>query len=136
VFAAATHFRITIRGRGGHAASPHETVDPIVVAAHAIVALQTVVSRSVDPSETAVFSIGRVQGGVRGNVIPNECWMSGTIRTYEARVLARMLARIGTGARVFDAVLADGAGVDDGCVPDPGVRLEPDVVFNERAPAR
>jgi amidohydrolase len=94
VFAAATHFRITIRGRGGHAASPHETVDPIVVAAHVIVALQTVVSRSVDPSETAVFSIGRVQGGVRGNVIPNECWMSGTIRTYEARVLSRMLARI------------------------------------------
>jgi amidohydrolase len=48
----------------------------------------------VNPSETAVFSIGRIQGGVRGNVIPNECWMSGTIRTYEARVLGGMLKRI------------------------------------------
>ena len=54
IFAAATHFRIIIKGRGGHASAPHQTVDPIVVAAHAIVALQTVVSRTVDPEETAV----------------------------------------------------------------------------------
>ena len=94
VFAAATHFRIIIRGHGGHAAAPHETVDPIVVAAHAIVALQTVVSRSVDPAETVVLSVGRIQGGVRGNIIPNECWMTGTIRTYEDQVLKRVLRRV------------------------------------------
>ncbi len=94
IFAAATHFRIIIRGRGGHAAAPHQTVDPIVVAAQAITALQTVVSRSVDPEARAVFTIGRIEGGVRGNIIPNEVMMSGTIRTFDAGVLKRMLRRI------------------------------------------
>ena len=94
IFAAATHFRIIIRGRGGHASAPHQTVDPIVVAAQAIVALQTVVSRSVDPEQTAVFTIGRIEGGVRGNIIPNEVMMSGTIRTFEAAVLKRVLERV------------------------------------------
>jgi amidohydrolase len=94
VFAAATHFRIIIRGRGGHASAPHETVDPIVVAAHAVVALQTVVSRSIDPESTAVFTIGRIQGGVRGNIIPSEVMMSGTVRTFEDDVLARVLRRV------------------------------------------
>jgi amidohydrolase len=94
IFATSTHFRIKIFGRGGHASAPHQTVDTIVVAAHAIVALQTVVSRSVDPEHTAVFTIGRVQGGDRGNIIPNEVMMSGTIRTFEAHVLKRALTRI------------------------------------------
>ncbi len=94
VFAAATHLRIIIRGRGGHASAPHQTVDPIVVAAHAIVALQTVVSRAVDPEQTAVFTIGRIEGGVRGNIIPNEVMMSGTIRTFDADVLKRVLTRV------------------------------------------
>ena len=93
VFAAATHFRIIIRGRGGHAAAPHEAVDPIVVAAHAVTALQTVVSRGVNPADEAVFTIGRIQGGVRGNIIPNEVMMSGTIRTFEPHVLERVLRR-------------------------------------------
>ncbi|MBI5288764.1 MAG: amidohydrolase, partial [Chloroflexi bacterium] len=94
IFAAATHFRIIIRGRGGHASAPHQTVDPIVVSAHAIVALQTVVSRSVDPAETAVVTVGRIEGGVRGNIIPNEVMLTGTIRTFEPRVLSRVLRRV------------------------------------------
>lgn len=93
-FAAGTHFRIIIRGRGGHASSPQDTVDPIVVAAHAIVALQTVVSRSVAASEEAVLTIGRLEGGNRGNIIPDEVMMSGTVRTFEERVLDRVLARM------------------------------------------
>jgi amidohydrolase len=93
IFAAATHFRIRILGRGGHASAPHATVDPIVVAAHAVVALQTVVSRSIDPSETAVLTVGRIQGGVRGNIIPDEVMMSGTIRAFEDRVTGRIIAR-------------------------------------------
>ncbi len=94
IMAAATHFRIIIRGRGGHAAEPHVSIDPIVVAAHAIVALQTVVSRSVHPAETAVVTIGRIEGGKRGNIIPNEVMMSGTVRTYEPPVLERVLSRM------------------------------------------
>jgi amidohydrolase len=93
VFAAATHFRIIVRGRGGHAAAPHETVDPIVVAAHVVTALQSVVSRGVSPDDAAVLTIGRIEGGVRGNIIPNEVMMSGTIRTFEKSVLERVLAR-------------------------------------------
>jgi amidohydrolase len=94
MFAAATHFRIIIRGRGGHASAPHQTIDPVVIAAHAIVALQTVVSRAVDPEETAVLSIGRLEAGNRGNIIPEQALMSGTIRTFEPRVLERVLDRI------------------------------------------
>jgi amidohydrolase len=94
VFAAATHFRIIIRGRGGHASAPQETVDPIVVAGHAVVALQTIVSRNIDPESTAVLTIGRIQGGVRGNIIPNEVMMSGTIRTFDDGLLAHMLRRV------------------------------------------
>ncbi len=93
IFAAATHFRIIIRGRGGHASAPHDTVDPIVVAAHAITALQTIVSRNVRASDTAVLTIGRIEGGVRGNVIPDEVMMSGTIRTFDADVLELVLKR-------------------------------------------
>ncbi len=93
VFAASTHFRIIIRGQGGHASAPHTAVDPIVVAAYAVVALQTVVSRAVNPEETAVLTIGRIQGGVRGNIIPNEVMMSGTVRTFEHAVQERVLER-------------------------------------------
>ena len=94
LFAAATHFRIIVRGRGGHAATPHETIDPIVIAAHVVVALQTVVSRSVDPAQTAVLTVGRLEAGVRGNIIPSEAMMSGTVRTFEPRVLERVLRRM------------------------------------------
>ncbi|MEX0750013.1 MAG: M20 family metallopeptidase [Dehalococcoidia bacterium] len=94
IFAAATHFRIIVRGRGGHAAAPQETIDPILVASHVVVALQSVVSRSVDPAATAVVTVGRFEAGVRGNIIPNEVMMSGTVRTYEKPVLDRILQRM------------------------------------------
>jgi amidohydrolase len=94
IFAAATHFRIIIRGRGGHAAAPHQAIDPIVIAAHTIVALQTIVSRSIDPEETVVVSVGRVDAGVRGNIIPNEVMMTGTVRTFSDETLTRVLRRM------------------------------------------
>ena len=59
----------------------------------AVTALQTVVSRAVDPARTAVLTIGRIEGGVRGNIIPNEVMMSGTIRTFQREVLERVLKR-------------------------------------------
>ncbi len=91
IFAAATHFRIIVRGRGGHASAPQGTIDPIVVAAHVITALQTVVSRAVDPAATAVLTIGRLEGGARGNIIPSEVKMSGTMRAFDAGVMRRMI---------------------------------------------
>jgi amidohydrolase len=94
IMAAATHFRIIIRGQGGHASAPQASIDPIVVAAHVIIALQTIVSRSIDPAETAVLTVGRLEGGRRGNIIPNEVMMSGTVRTFENAVCDRVLTRM------------------------------------------
>lgn len=93
-FASPTSITITINGRGGHAAAPHQSVDAVVVAAHAIVALQTIVSRSVAPSDTAVLTIGTLQAGFRSNVIAESATLSGTIRTYHERVRDQMLARV------------------------------------------
>jgi amidohydrolase len=92
-FAAPTAFRITIEGRGGHAAAPHQSVDAVVVAAHVITALQTVVSRSMAPSETAVLTVGKVSGGFRGNVIAESALLTGTIRSYTDAVRETMLRR-------------------------------------------
>lgn len=92
-FAAPTAFRITINGRGGHAAAPQQSVDAVVVAAHVITALQTVVSRSVAPSDAAVLTVGKVTGGFRGNVIAESATMSGTIRSYTDLIRETMLRR-------------------------------------------
>lgn len=92
-FAAPTAFRISIEGRGGHAAAPHQSIDAVVVAAHVITALQTVVSRSVAPSESAVLTVGKVAGGFRGNVIAESATMTGTIRSYTDAVRHAMLRR-------------------------------------------
>ena len=93
-FASPTSLRITITGRGGHAASPHQSVDAVVVAAHVITALQTVVSRSLPPLETAVLTIGKMEAGFRGNVIAESAELRGTIRTYSDRVRAKMVAKV------------------------------------------
>ena len=92
-FAAPTAFRITIEGRGGHAAAPHQSVDAVVVAAHVVTALQTVVSRSMSPADAAVLTVGKIAGGFRGNVIAESATMTGTIRTYTDAVREGMLRR-------------------------------------------
>lgn len=93
-FASPTSLRIAIEGRGGHAASPHQSVDAVVVAAHVITALQTVVSRSLPPLESGVLTIGKLEAGFRGNVIAASAELRGTLRTYRERVRDRLLARV------------------------------------------
>lgn len=93
-FAAPTWFQVTINGTGGHAAAPHLGVDAIVVAAHVITALQSVVSRSVAPSDSAVLTIGTVAAGYRWNVIADSATLTGTIRAYSDHVTERMLERV------------------------------------------
>jgi amidohydrolase len=83
VMAAADTFRIAVRGKGGHAALPHRSVDPVLAAAQLVTALQTVVSRSVDPQEPAVLSVCRIAGGQATNVIPDEVVLEGTARYFE-----------------------------------------------------
>ena len=80
--ASADTFDITIRGKQVHAANPDLGIDPIVVSASCITALQTVRSRRIDPNETMVLSIGAIHGGNRHNIIPNEVVLQGTLRTF------------------------------------------------------
>ncbi|GAB4333509.1 MAG: amidohydrolase [Dehalococcoidia bacterium] len=94
-FAAPTFFRVVIRGKGGHAAAPQQAIDAVVVAAHAILALQTVVSRSVPPLETALLTVGKAEAGYRANVIAETATLEGTIRTYTDATRALMLRRTG-----------------------------------------
>ena len=92
-------FKITLTGTAGHAALPETTRDPIVAMGHLIVALQTIVSRNVDPMESAVVSIGQVHGGLAANQIPTNVFIEGTFRTFIPAIRERVLARIGAIAR-------------------------------------
>jgi len=94
VMAAAEKWTCTVRGKGGHGALPHQTVDPIVATAQIVAALQSVVSRNVSPLETAVVTVGTVHGGDAFNVIPAQVDLSGTIRTYSPQVRETVLRRV------------------------------------------
>ncbi|MDI4646455.1 M20 metallopeptidase family protein [Cohnella hashimotonis] len=87
-------FEIEIRGRGGHGGLPHEARDALVAGAHLVVALQTVVSRSVDPLEAAVLSIGQIRAGTARNVIADNCKLSGTVRSFDPRVRELVRSRM------------------------------------------
>jgi amidohydrolase len=80
--AAVDRFRVTVRGKGGHAAYPHRSVDPVLVAAHIITALQSIVARNVDPLDAAVVTVARIQSGTAFNIIPPEAHLEGTVRTF------------------------------------------------------
>lgn len=92
-FASPTQFQVEITARGGHAAAPHQSVDAVVVAAHCVTALQTIVSRSVSPLDSAVLTIGTLKAGYRSNIIAESATMTGTIRSYTDAVRATMLRR-------------------------------------------
>lgn len=97
LMAAPDMVRITITGSGGHAAQPHITVDPVAVAAQVITNLQHVVSRNVDPLQSAVVSITRIAGGTTHNVIPGSVEMEGTVRTFDESLrteMPRLIERI------------------------------------------
>jgi amidohydrolase len=84
--AAQNEFAARIVGRGGHGAIPQTTIDPIVAAAQAVTALQSIVSRNVDPVETAVVTVGSLHAGSAHNVIPDEARLQGTIRSFSEEV--------------------------------------------------
>jgi hippurate hydrolase len=100
IMASTDRIDIEIVGRGGHAARPHECIDPVVVGAQLIGALQTIVSRSLDPLEAAVVSITQFEAGAAFNVIPERVRLAGTARTLAAAVRDRLESRI--------AAIADG----------------------------
>lgn len=91
LLAATDDFDVIIRGTQAHAAYPHLGADPIVAASHVVLALQTFVSRNVEPADNAVLTVGQIQAGTANNIIPETCRIVGTIRTL--RDSTRMLAR-------------------------------------------
>lgn len=84
--AAADFFELTIQGKGGHGASPHETIDQIVAAAQFVFGVQPIVSRNTDPIESAVITIGKIESGTVGNVIPDKAHLTGTVRTFNPAI--------------------------------------------------
>jgi amidohydrolase len=87
VMASSNEFKITIRGKGGHAAMPHNAIDPVVVASQLVLGFQTIISRNVKPIDAAVISVTMVHAGEATNVIPNHCELQGTVRTFSLDVL-------------------------------------------------
>lgn len=110
---------IKVFGTGGHGAYPHKTTDPVVIASHIVTALQTLVSRNVDPQEPAVVTVGSIQSGAKHNIISDEAIMKLTVRTYSddvRQILLDGIVRIANGqAATFGA-------------PDPEVEFETDYI--------
>jgi amidohydrolase len=94
IMAATDRFYITISGQGGHAARPQQTIDPIIVAAQMVTALQTIVSRNIDPLEAAVLSVTMIEAGEADNVISQSAKITGTVRTLNGDVQDFIEARL------------------------------------------
>jgi hippurate hydrolase len=90
----ADSLRITIYGKGGHGSAPHTTIDPIVIAARTILALQTITSREVKPGEMAVITVGYIQAGTKNNIIPDHAELGLTVRTFKPEIRKQILAAI------------------------------------------
>jgi len=105
-------FTIRIRGKGGHAAMPQDTADPILAAAHVVTALQSLVSRTADPFDHLVVSVTRISAGTASNVIPEEAVLSGTVRSMGGRLHAEMPDRLTAVANSVAGGLGCAATVD------------------------
>lgn len=94
LLAGADAFTITVEGRGAHAARPHQSIDPVVVGAQIVIAVQTLVSREVDPTVPAVVTIGSFNAGNRSNVIADRAVLKGTIRAFDDALFAHLENRL------------------------------------------
>jgi amidohydrolase len=121
---------VTIFGKGGHGAYPHKTVDPIVIGARLVTALQTIVAREKDPLEPAVVTVGSFHAGTKHNIIPDEAKLQLTVRAYKGEVRKKLLVAIGRIARAEAAAA--------GAPREPEVKVEEgiDATFNDPALTR
>lgn len=95
IMASSDEFHITITGKGGHAAMPNQCIDPLVIAAEAVLAIQTIITRHIDPLQPAVISVTNFQAGTgASNIIANDAKLIGTVRTFDNDVRARIEKRI------------------------------------------
>ena len=94
IMAATAEFTIRVKGWGSHAAMPHKGIDPVVIAAQLVTALQTIASRNTDPLDAVVVSVTRIHGGEAYNIIPEEVELAGTVRTLKETVAERTEQRM------------------------------------------
>lgn len=126
VFASADSFVMTLHGRGGHAASPHEAVDPIVITAQVVMALQTLISRESSPFRPAIVTIGQVQAGTTYNIIPETSLLRGTVRAFPHQHRLYLLRRLEEISQGVATALGGSCSIEwnDGCsscVNDPAI---------------
>jgi amidohydrolase len=125
---------VRIYGRGGHGARPETTIDPIVIAARTVLALQTIVSREVSPFDAAVISVGSIHGGTKNNVIPDEVTLQLTVRSFTDPVRRQLLAAI---ERIVKAEAAAGGATREPTIerPQSAVALVNDSALTQRVSA-
>ena len=124
---------ILVRGVGGHGSAPHTTKDPVVLAAEIVLALQTIVSREIKPGTVAVVTVGTIHGGLKRNIISDEVKLELTLRSFDDKVMAHLIASI----RRICAGIAQAAGVPEDRLPV--ITLTPEsvsVTSNDSALAR
>jgi hippurate hydrolase len=107
---------IIVRGKGGHGAAPHQTIDPIVIAARIVLDLQTIASRETDPLDAVVVTVGAIHGGTKHNIIPSEVHMQLTVRTFKDSTRKHVLEAIERIAK---------AAAQAARAPEPIVRVNP-----------
>jgi amidohydrolase len=118
-FASADKFVLTVKGKGGHAAMPQASIDPIVIAAYIVTALQTLISRETSPFSPAVITIGKIQAGSAFNIIPETAEMLGTMRAYSSEHRQKLQRRITEVATGIATAMGGSCEVEmiDGCPP-------------------
>ncbi|GAB4400215.1 MAG: M20 family metallopeptidase [Anaerolineales bacterium] len=107
VMAAADAFRIVVQGQGSHGAYPHKGVDPILLAAQVVVALNHVVARRISPLDSGVISIGSIHGGTKSNIIPAEVEIKGTVRSFTSEVRGALFDGVRRACEVARALGGD-----------------------------
>jgi amidohydrolase len=117
--ASADRFAITVKGKGGHAGYPHDTVDPVIICAQTVIALQTIVSRETPPWAPTVITIGKIEAGTINNVIPTTATILGTMRAFDPAIRQLMRTRITEIAEGISATMRATADVawSPGCPP-------------------
>jgi hippurate hydrolase len=115
VMAGADAVKVTLHGRGGHGAAPQTTVDPIVMAASTVMKLQTIVSRTLEPTDVAVVTVGQLHAGTKENIIPDKAELGLSVRSFE----------VGVREKIFAAIerIAHGEAHAAGAEKDPDVEL-------------
>ena len=105
---------ISVKGKGGHGAYPHTTIDPVVLASRIVLGLQTITSREISPLKPSVITVGSIHGGKKHNIISNEVKLQLTLRSYDPAVREQQIAAI----KRLTAGIAQSAGLDESLYPE------------------